>query len=72
MNNYGAKDFLKERFEALRARRNELAAIIGPQTKHRDGASDPHGCISSLDELHRLPAGDPVPAAVLFRGLRRA
>lgn len=27
---------------------------------------------TSLDSQHRLPAGDPVPAAVLFRGLRRA
>ena len=33
MNNYGAKDFLAPRFEALRARRNELAAVIRPLTE---------------------------------------
>lgn len=61
MNNYGAKDFLLPRFEALRVRRNELAAVIRPLTEH------PCGAVSSLDLQHRLPAGEPVPAAVLFR-----
>jgi hypothetical protein len=59
MNNYGAKDFLKARFEALRARRNELAAVLRRQQEPTLG-------VSSLD-LGRLPAGEPVPAAVLFR-----
>lgn len=64
MNNYGAKDFLAPRFEALRARRNELAAVIRPLTEPTVGTS-------SLDSQHRLPAGEPVPAAVLFRGWSR-
>jgi len=64
MKNYGAKDFLAPRFQALRARRNKIAAFIRPLTEHLDGA------VSSLN-LGRLPAGDPVPAAVLFREWRR-
>ncbi len=60
MNNYGAKDFLKPRLEALRARRNELAAVVRPL----NAPAAPAGL--SLD-LGRLPAGEPVPAAVLFR-----
>jgi hypothetical protein len=60
MNNYGAKDFLVSRFEALRARRNELAAIVRPLNAPAVAAG------LSLD-LGRLPADEPVPAAVLFR-----
>lgn len=59
----GAKDFLKQRFEALRARRTELAAVIRPLTEPAMGEPP-------LD-LSRLPAGEPVPAAVLFRGWTR-
>ena len=62
MNNYGAKDFLVARFEALRARRNDLAAVIRPLNE----PAAPAG-IASLN-LGRLPAGEPVPAAVLFKG----
>jgi len=63
MNNYGAKDFLAPRFEALRARRNELAAVIRPLTEPTVGEPP-------LDLAARR-VSDPVPAAVLFRGWSR-
>lgn len=65
---FGAKAYLLQRWIARRDRVVPVSRLVGGPadlTEHPPTGADPKGSVSSQD-LGRLPAGEPVPAAALF------